>query len=193
MAKHTKELNVNKLILMVVAAVALVGIIIVTAVAIVGNRKSDVKSAEAFLDSIYEYQDLDVAEEAKPVTAAQRCLDVSGETIAYAVTAYGEGFADRISVRCFFDLDKKTLITIQVLEHSETKGQGSKAATTMFTQRFEYVKMPVWFYDGTIPEEQLGKQDGTRVDTISGATVSCNAVVEAVDAAYDYYINTLVK
>lgn len=193
MAKHTKDINVGRLILMVVAALAVVGIIIITAVAIIGDRKSESKSAEAFLDMIHTYQDIDVAADAKPVTGAQRCLDVTGETIAYTVTAYGEGFADRVSVRCFFDLDKKTLICIEVTDHSETKGKGDKIATSMYTQHFEYVKMPVWFYDGSIPEEDLTKQNGTRIDAISGATVSCNAVVEAVNAAYTYYTGTLVK
>jgi len=193
MSKHAQRVNVSRLILMVVAAIALVGIIIVTAVAIVGNRKAKTQSADAFLDTIHTYQDIDIPAEAKPVTGAQKCLDVSGETVAYTVTAYGEGFADRVSVRCFFDLDKKTLICIEVMDHSETKGQGAEIATSMFTQYFEYKKMPVWFYDGSIPEEDLPKQKGTRIDSISGATVSCNAVVEAVNAAYTYYVDTLMK
>ncbi len=192
MAKHNREVNGSRLILMVVAALALVGIIIITAVAMIGNRRSNIKSVAAFLNNIHSYQEIDVAEEAKPVTAAQRCLDVKGKTIAYAVTTYGEGFADRVSVRCYFDLDKKTLICIDVVDHSETKGQGAEIATSVYKQRFEYVKMPVWFYDGSIPEEELEKQNGTRIDTISGATISSNAVVEAVNAAYTYYVNTLV-
>ncbi len=193
MAKHAEQVSKGRLILMAVAAIALVGIIIVTAVAIVGNRKPDIRSAAAFIESIHSFQDLDVAEDAKPVTAVQKCLDVTGDTLAYAVTAYGEGFADRISVRCFFELDKKTLIGIEVLEHAETKGIGDKVAASMYTQRFEFKKMPIWFNDCSVPEEELPKQKGTRVDTISEATVSCRAVVDAVNAAYAYYADTRLK
>ncbi len=193
MAKHAEQLNKSRLILMTVAAIALVGIIIVTAVAIIGNRRPNIRSASAFIESVHSFQDLDVPEDAKPVTAVQKCLDVSGDTMAYAVTAYGEGFAGRVFVRCFFDLDKKTLIGIEIAEHTETKGVGDKVATSMYTQRFEFKKMPMWFNDCSVPEEELPKQKGSRVDTISGATTSCNAVVEAVNAAYTYYANTRLK
>lgn len=192
MAQHIQQLNKARLILMAVAAVALVGIIIVTAVAIVGNRKQEAHSFSALTASVYAYQDVDVAQDAaNSVTNVQKCLDADGDTVAYAVTAYGEGFADRVSVRCFFDLDKKTLIGIQVTEHSESKGSGDQAATSLYTQRFEFKKMPLWFYDGSVPEDQIPKEKGTRVDTIAGATVSCRAVVEAVNAAYTYYTDVM--
>ena len=193
MAKHAQQIEKGRLILMAVAALALVGIIIVTAVAIISNRKAEIRSASAFIDSIYSFQDIDVPEDAKPVTAVQKCLDVTGDTLAYAVTAYGEGFADRVSVRCFFDLDKKTLIGIEIDEHNESKGSGDKVATSMYTQRFEFKRMPLWFNDLSVAEEELPKQKGSRVDTISGATTSCGAVVEAVNAAYSYFVDARLK
>ncbi len=190
MAKHAVQLDKKRLLLIAIAAVALVGII-VTTVLLVANSKRKKLSATEFIASIHSFQDVELSENAKPVTAVQKCLDDDGDLMAYAVTAYGEGFADKVSVRCFFDLDKKTLIGIEVAEHNEKKGTGDKIATSVYTQHFEFKKMPMWFNDGSLPEEELPKAKGTRVDTISGATISCRAVVEAVNAAYLYYAEAM--
>lgn len=191
MAKRFGTIEKRKMLLMVIAAVAAVAVIITGAVLITGNRSKKIQTAQDFFDTVHSYRDLTVVEDTKYVTAAQECLDVKGKTIAYVVTAYGEGFADKVSVRCFFDLKKKTLIGIQVAEQYETNGSGANIATSMFTQRFEYTKMPLWFNDGSISEEDSAKMKGTCVDTLSGATVSSRAVVEAVNAAYTYYVDNM--
>ena len=191
MAKHIAKIHKTGRIGIAVAVVALIAVI-VTIIAMVATRDREVQSFAAFLETVHTYQDLDLEKDAKPVTAVQKCLDTKGKTVAYAVTAYGEGFADKVSVRCFFSLDKKTLLGVQVVQHSETKDIGDKAATSVYTQQFERKKMPLWFNDSSVPETELPKQEGTRVDTVTGATVSCRAIIEAVNAAYIYYVDMQV-
>ncbi|MBP3382097.1 MAG: FMN-binding protein [Clostridia bacterium] len=191
MAKHIAKIRKTGRIGIAVAVVVLVAAIVTVAV-IVANRDKKVQSFAAFLETVHTYQDLELEKDAKPVTAVQKCSDTKGKTVAYAVTAYGEGFADKVSVRCFFSLNKKTLLGVQVVQHSETKDIGDKAATSVYTQQFERKKMPLWFNDGSVPETELPKQEGTRVDTVTGATVSCRAIIEAVNAAYIYYVDMQV-
>lgn len=190
--KDFKKYNWGRVAIMVTAALALVGIIIITAVALIGNRGGGRLSAQSFINSIASIEMLEVEQDARFVTAAEKCLDGDGDLMAYAVTGYGEGFCGRVSVKCFFDTDGKTLIGIQVVDHIETEGQGAEIADSPYVQRFEYVKMPVWFYDGTVPEEEMPAQKGTRIDTLTGATVSANAVVEAVNAAYTYFTESVL-
>ncbi len=190
--KQLKKYDLKRLIIMIVAAVALVGLIIITAIAVMGGRGSGRLSAQSFINSIATYEAMEVAADTKFVTAVDKCLDDDGELMAYAVTGYGEGFCGRVTVRCYFDLKGKTLIGIQVVDQIETVGQGAEIADSPYVQRFEYAKMPVWFYDGTVAEEDMPQQDGTRIDTLTGATVSSNAVVEAVNAAYTYYTESVL-
>lgn len=186
--KRTMKMSKTRCVVMAIAVVALIGII-VTTVAVVTQRSRNAQSFAAFLETVHTYQDLELGQDATPVTAVQKCLDTRGKTVAYAVTAYGEGFADKVAVRCFFSLNKKTLLGVQVIQHAETKDIGDKAATSVYTQQFEAKRMPLWFNDGSVPEKELAKQKGTRVDTVTGATVSCRAVIEAVNAAYTYYVD----
>ncbi len=190
--KHAKEYNWGRVTIMLVAAVALVGIIIVTAIALVDNRSKQDVSAQTFINSIDGFEAIELDANAKAVTAADKCFNANGKLVAYAITGYGEGFCGRVSVRCYFDPDGKTLIGIQVIDQIETKGQGAEVADSPFVQRFEYAKLPVWFYDGTVPLEQMGEKKGTRIDTLTGATISANAVVKAVNAAYTYFTESVL-
>lgn len=192
-SKHAQK-NYGKLFIMIIAAVALVGIIVATAVAIGSHRSTGKLSAQTVINSIAMQSEipLEKTAEQEGVTYAAKCLDDSGKFLCYAVIGFAEGFCDRVAVTGYFSEDGKTLIGIAVSDHSETVGHGADVADSPFTQRFEYAEMPVYLYDGTIAEEDIPKDAGTRVDALSGATVSSYAVANAVNAAHTYLVNHIL-
>lgn len=198
--RHAQQDNrLARLIIMIVAAIAVLGIIAITIVALVGNGNGERLSAQSFINSIVQFETLETKEGAVNVLSADKCLNERGELVAYAVTAYGEGFAGRVSVRAFFEPNSSTLIGIQVTDQNEnekygalsSQNYGADIADSTYVQRFEYAQMPVWFYDGSVPLENMPESEGTRVDTLTGATVSSRAVVQAVNAAYTYYTESV--
>lgn len=201
--KSAEKYNWGRLIIMIVAAIALVGIIIITAMAFMKNRNADKRlSAQSFINSIASYEIVEMTTESKTVTSVDKCLDAQGELMAYAVTGCADGFAGKVSVRCYFDPDGETLIGIQVIDHIEndkkgykntqSQNYGDEIADSTYVQRFEYAKMPVWLYDGSVEGEERPAEAGTRIDTLSGATVSSQAVVKAVNAAYTYFTESVL-
>ena len=201
MAKYEMQRNnPTRLILMIVAAIAAVGIITITAFVLVDNRAEESLSAQTFINSIVGREPLEIGVDATPVLTAEKCFDHTGALVAYAITAYGEGFAGRVTVKSYFDPDGKTLIGIQVTDQIESKHYGSLSsqnygadvADSTYIQRFEHVTMPVWLYDGTVSEEAVKDMEGTRVDALSGATISSQAVVSAVNTAYTYFMESVM-
>ena len=193
-ATHTQGKDKRKCIILSVGALALLGIIAATVVAVV-NRGNKTLSPQATVNSITDYEPISLAEEAQTagVTDAARCLNEDGKFVCYAVTAFGEGFNDRVGVTSYLSENGKKLIAIRVVSNRETEGQGKEVADSEFVQRFEEAKLPTWLYDGTVAEADMGKQDGTKIDALSGATVSSRAVVDAVNAAYTYFQNYMKK
>ncbi len=194
-AKHIQVKDKRQLIILTVAALALVGIILATAVAIVNHRGSGTPSAQHTINSITDYEPISLVEgaEKEGVTDAARCLDANGSFVCYAVTAFGEGFNDRVGVISYLSENGDKLVGIRVSSNLETKNYGKEVEDSPFVQRFEGAKLPVWLYDGSVAEESMGKQSGTKIDALSGATVSSRAVVDAVNTAYTYFQNHLKK
>lgn len=194
-AKHIQVQDKSRLIIMAVAALALVGIIVATAVAIVNHRGSGALSAQTTINSITSYEPIALASgaEKEGVTDAARCLNEKGDFVCYAITGFGEGFNDRVGVISYLSEDGTKLIGIRVSSNLETKDYGKEVEDSPFVQRFDGAKLPVWLYDGSVAEENMGKQSGTKIDALSGATVSSRAVVDAVNAAYTYFQNHMKK
>lgn len=191
--KHAEK-SYGKFFIMMIAAFALVGIIVATAVAIGSHRGTGKLSAQTVMNSIGMQSEipLEKTAEQEGVTFAAKCFDDNGKFLGYSIIGFAEGFCDRVAVTCYFSEDGKTLIGIAVSDHSETVGHGADVADSPFTQRFEYAKMPIYLYDGTIAEKDIPQGIGTRVDALSGATVSSYAVVNAVNAAHTYLVNHIL-
>lgn len=94
--------------------------------------------------------------------------DAGGAGYAFKVT--DKGFGGQITVMVGIDLDGK-MTGIQLVEHSETPGLGSKAGQPSFTDKF------------------IGVDEGglSGVDTISGATVTSSAVKRCAATAYEAF------
>ena len=99
-----------------------------------------------------------------------------GEYLGAAVRTYSkQGYAGEVWLMVGFDPDGN-VINIDVLEHKETPGLGTKMANPEFKDQF-MGKQPGQF-------SLKVKKDGGEVDAITAATISSRAFSEAVENAW---------
>ncbi|MBL7971355.1 MAG: RnfABCDGE type electron transport complex subunit G [Prolixibacteraceae bacterium] len=102
------------------------------------------------------------------------------EKSGVAVETYTDnGFSGRFTLMVGFTPDG-AISNIEVLEHKETPGLGTKMALPAFKDQFKGLKL------SELPGEQLKvKKDGGSVDAITAATISSRAFCDAVNRAYE--------
>ena len=111
--------------------------------------------------------------------------DGSGGTVGYVVNVIShEGYAGDIEISVGIAADG-TVTGIEMLSISETAGLGMKAAEADFKDQFKDRKVEKFSYT------KSGESGDDMIDAISGATITTNAVTNAVDAALVYYQNEL--
>lgn len=111
-------------------------------------------------------------------------MDTTGNTVGYAVYASGVGFQDKISLMVGIDKDLTKIHSLTVLEQKETPGLGAKITDRAsflalwegkdFTQPLHLRKPPV---------DSPARLAPSEVNTITGATISSQAVVDIVNSA----------
>ncbi len=97
-----------------------------------------------------------------------------------AVTASVEGFAGPVAVTVSFDQDGSTIQSLSIGDKffDETPGIGASALEPAFSEQFIGKKPP------------LGRED---IDVISGATVTTDAVLDAINEAYGIRNSTALE
>lgn len=104
--------------------------------------------------------------------------DVAG----FAVETYTDkGFSGRFTLMVGFTADG-TINNIEVLEHKETPGLGTKMALPAFKDQFKGLKITE--IEGQVLKV---KKDGGTVDAITAATISSRGFCDAVNRAYSTY------
>ena len=88
------------------------------------------------------------------------------------------GYKSDIRVQSTFAADGETLAGIRVLSQDETEYLGSRVETAEFTSLFMGRRAPLKLRGSVTP--------GSPIDGLSGATISSQAVIEAVNNAYAY-------
>ncbi len=104
----------------------------------------------------------------------------NGEKIGVAINTYTYlGYSGLIRLMVGFDTEGK-IVNYKVLEHKETPGLGTKIADQFFIDHFI----------GRDPSTQPLKvnKDGGDIDAITAATISSRAVCDAVQRAYESYM-----
>lgn len=100
-----------------------------------------------------------------------------GTRVGMAVKSYStKGYSGLIILMVGFDRDG-VIQNVEVLEHKETPGLGSKMSTPKFKD--QYLSQNPGSFDIRV------KKDGGQIDAISGATISSRAFSEAIQLAYD--------
>ena len=97
-----------------------------------------------------------------------------GALIGYAIPAEGAGFMDTVRLIYGYDPARRAIIGMQVLDSKETPGLGDKI---IFDEQFH-----ANFVELKVEPEIVGVKRGEKVnpnevDTITGATISSNAVI----------------
>ena len=101
-----------------------------------------------------------------------------GTLVGYAIPAEGAGFMDTVSLIFGYDPGRRAIIGMQVLDSKETPGLGDKI---IFDEHFHqnFVELKV---DPEIVGVKKGeKVNPNEVDTITGATISSNAVISILN------------
>lgn len=93
-------------------------------------------------------------------------------------TSTNKGFGGHMDLIVGFFLDG-TISGFRVINANETPGLGTKVNEPKFQEQFE----------GMNPKKHVFKvkQDGGDIDTVTAATISSRAVIDAIQKAYDAY------
>ena len=111
--------------------------------------------------------------------------DASGETVGYVISVQSsEAYDGSLSLSVGIASDG-TVKGIEMLEISETAGLGMKADEAEFKDQFKDKNVQKFTYTKT------GEDGDDKIDAISGATITTNAVTNAVDSALVYFQNEL--
>ena len=97
-----------------------------------------------------------------------------GRDVGVALEDYGQGFAGKLGVMVGFDLQTDDLVAIGITTMSETPGVGTRVREPEFTGQFTGLSK--------VTPARV-KRDGGDIDAVSGATISSQAVTQAVEAA----------
>ena len=137
----------------------------------------DAEEASSLLEAAgYTSDDID-----EVVVAA----DKNGESIGYVITVTShEGYGGDIQISVGI-LNDGTVKGIEMLSIGETAGLGMKAKEPEFKDQFKDKQVEKFTYT------KSGEKGDDKIDALSGATITTNAVTNAVDSALVYFYNTL--
>lgn len=119
------------------------------------------------------------------ITEIAEGVDDSGETVGYVINVTShEAYDGDLEVSVGIATDG-TVKGIEMLSISETVGLGMKADEADFKDQFKDKKVEKFSYT------KSGESGDDKIDAISGATITTNAVTNAVDSALVYFQNEL--
>ncbi len=174
-----KNMTIALLTITVVAGLALSVVYSVTKEPIAASQKAKINNAIKMV--IPEFETISdtvmMPSEGKDSIHVHRLMK-GAESSGNAIETYTDkGFAGRFSLMVGFNPDG-SIANIEVLEHKETPGLGTKMALPAFKDQFKGLKI------SDLPGGQLKvKKDGGTVDAITAATISSRAFCDAVNRA----------
>ena len=119
------------------------------------------------------------------ITEVVEGTDDSGEVIGYVISVQSsEAYDGTLELSVGIATDG-TVKGVEMLDISETAGLGMKADEAEFKDQFKDKNVDKFTYTKT------GEEGDNMIDAISGATITTNAVTNAVDSALVYFQNEL--
>lgn len=114
-----------------------------------------------------------------------KALDESGNLIGYAISSASRGYGGDVKVMTGINAEDGSVIAINVYDNSgETPGLGVNTSGEKFTSQFAGLSSGT----GVTVDKDAGKNpDSVAVDSVTGATISSRAVVDAVNQAFEAY------
>ena len=121
------------------------------------------------------------------INEAVQAVDASGNVVGYAINCSSmEGYDGEIALSVGFDTEG-TVIGISFTTLTETAGMGMLVDTDDWKAQFANVKV-----DSFTLNKAGGSTADNEIDSVSGASTTSGAVVNAVNAAIDFYNNYLI-
>ena len=121
------------------------------------------------------------------INEAVKAVDASGNVVGYAINCSSmEGYDGEIALSVGFDTEG-TVIGISFTTLTETAGMGMLVDTDDWKAQFANVKV-----DSFTLNKAGGSTADNEIDSVSGASTTSGAVVNAVNAAIDFYNNYLI-
>lgn len=115
-----------------------------------------------------------------------KATDDEGNTIGYVFSATSpSGYGGDVKIAVGVSNEDNAITGFTVLSHSETAGLGAKATEDEFKSQF------IGKSANGINYTKTGASSDSEIDALSGATITSNAVCEAVDSALAVYNNQL--
>lgn len=114
-----------------------------------------------------------------------KALDESGNLVGYAISSASRGYGGDVKVMTGINAEDGSVIAINVYDNSgETPGLGVNTSGEKFTSQFAGLSSGT----GVTVDKDAGKNpDSVAVDSVTGATISSRAVVDAVNQAFEAY------
>ena len=134
---------------------------------------------------IASYKNTVDGHESDVISSAVEAVDASGKALGYIFNiTTSKGYGGDIQLTVGIQSDG-TVSGYSVLSISETAGLGMKAKEADFKDQFKDKNVEKFTYTKT------GESGDDMIDAISGATITTNAVTNAVDSALVYFQNEL--
>ena len=140
-----------------------------------------------------EFEELEVEEDysfndgQEEVSGAVLARDSGGQDIGYCINVTThEGYGGDIDI-CVGILPDGSIKGVEILSISETAGLGMRANTPEFKAQFVQKGPEAIAYSKT------GASLDNEIDALSGATITSNAMTNAVNAALDYWQEVIGK
>ena len=102
-----------------------------------------------------------------------------GHVLGYVFFARSRGYDGLVHLLVGFDADGY-ILGIRVISHTETPGLGTVIAGEAFADQFYRLRAPV--------ESARNPQGPYQIDAVAGATLSVNAVLRAVNDAWEVFL-----
>lgn len=199
MAKNKSGIIKNTLVLVIVTFVAILALAVVNQVTMepiaqaeIDARNEVYKAVYADANSFTEVENTQKLLEESPALLAEKGFDGCSINDVLAVTdAAGtvEGYVIAATSPSGYGGDVQIAIGIKdgvitgfdVVSNSETAGLGSRCTDDEFTSQFDGKPVTQLEYTKT------GATEPNQIDAISGATITTNAVTQAVNSAIVFY------
>ena len=173
------NMTIALFVITAVAGLALSAVYSVTKEPIAASQKAKINNAIKMV--IPEFESISdttlLPEDGKDSIKIHRLIkgtEISGNAVE---TYTDKGFAGHFTLMVGF-LPDGAISSIEVLEHKETPGLGTKMALPKFKDQFKGLKL------SDLPGGKLKvKKDGGTVDAITAATISSRAFCDAVNRA----------
>ena len=116
--------------------------------------------------------------EAYQVESAALTEDTAGQVTGYTIVTVMRGYKSDIRVQTTFAADGDTIAGIRVLSQDETEYLGTRVESEAFPSLFAGRRAPLKLWGPSTL--------GSPIDALTGATVSSQAVIDAVNNAYAF-------